>query len=451
MTKSREQWGSKIGFVLAAAGSAVGLGNIWRFPYLVGENGGAVFIFIYLICVAVIGLPVIISEVIIGRNAQKDPVGSFKKLSNNNPFWKGVGFLGVFTGFIILSYYNVIAGWCLGYIVEAVKGSFQTITDTAQAVALFSRLSGSGSWSVPYLTIFMALTVSIVYFGVTRGIEKSSKIMMPSLIIIILILVVRGITLENSKAGILYLLKPNFANVTGRTVLVALGQAFFSLSIGMGVMITYGSYLSKENNIPSQATRIVVIDTSVSLLAGFMIFPAIFALGLKPHQGPSLLFNTAPILFNYIPGGYWFRILFFILLALAALTSTISLLEVITAYFVDEFKLNRKMIAIIGGAISLLLGIPSALSFGRWSSFQIMKLSIFNFCDYLASNICLPIGGLFITIFVGWFWGKNNALLEMRQGADRTPNWFFSVWRFLIRYVAPVLIAMVLLSSLGII
>ena len=227
MIKSREQWGSKIGFVLAAAGSAVGLGNIWRFPYLVGENGGAVFIFIYLICVSVICLPFIISEVIIGRNAQKDPVGSFKKLSNNNPFWKGVGFLGVFTGFVILSYYNVIAGWCLGYIVEAVKGSFQTITDTAQAVALFSRLSGSGSWSVPYLTIFMALTVSIVYFGVTRGIEKSSKIMMPSLIIIILILVVRGITLENSKAGIIYLLKPNFANVTGRTVLVALGQAFF--------------------------------------------------------------------------------------------------------------------------------------------------------------------------------------------------------------------------------
>jgi len=450
MAESREQWTSKFGFVLAAAGSAVGLGNIWKFPYLVGEHGGAVFIFIYLICVAIIGLPVVMAEIIMGRSARKNPVGSFRLLSKGKPFWMGIGFLGIATGFIILSYYNVIAGWCLGYVVESINGSFHAMENADQAV-LFRSLAGSGTWSVPYQTIFMALTVSIIYFGVTHGIEKASKIMMPSLVIIILILVVRGVTLENSRAGIDYLLKPNFSYVTGRTVLMALGQAFFSLSIGMGVMITYGSYLSKKDNIPSESTGIVVIDTAIALLAGFMIFPAIFALGMKPDQGPGLLFNTSPILFNFIPGGYWFRILFFVLMALAALTSTISLLEVITAYFVDEFNLSRKKMAIIGGAITLLLGIPSALSFGRWSDVQIFHLSIFNFMDYLASNICLPVGGLFITIFVGWFWGRDNALPEIRPGAAGVSHWILTSWRFLIRYIAPVLIGLVLLSSIGLI
>ncbi len=449
MTESREQWTSKIGFIMAAAGSAVGLGNIWKFPYLVGEHGGAVFIFIYLICVLVIGLPVIIAEIIMGRNAQKNPVGSFKQLSKGNPFWMGIGFLGITTGFIILSYYNIIAGWCLGYVVESIKDSFHAMENTGQAAVLFNNLSCSGTWSILYHIIFMGLTVSIIYFGVTHGIEKASKIMMPSLIIIILILVFRGVTLENARGGIDYLLKPDFSYVTTRTVLLALGQAFFSLSLGMGVMITYGSYLSKKDNIPSEATGIVVIDTVVALLAGFMIFPAIFALGMRPDQGPGLLFSTAPILFNYIPGGYWFRILFFLLMALAALTSTISLLEVITAYFVDEFNLSRKKMAIIGGTITLLLGVPSALSFGRWSEILIFKMSIFNFMDYLASNICLPVGGLFITIFVGWFWGREHALPEIRQGAATVPNWILTSWRFLIRFVAPVLIGLVLLNSIG--
>lgn len=450
MIQSREQWTSKLGFILAAAGSAVGLGNIWKFPYLVGENGGAVFIFIYLICVVIIGLPVVVAEVIIGRNAQKDPVGSFKQLSKSNPFWMSVGFLGVLTGFIILSYYNVIAGWCLGYVVESFKGSFRNMTNTQEAAQLFGSLSASGSWCVPYFTIFMALTVSIIYFGVSHGIEKASKVLMPSLILIILILVIRGITLDNSGAGIVYLLKPNFAYVTGKTILLALGQAFFSLSIGMGVMITYGSYLSKKDNILSDSASIVVLDTSVAILAGFMLFPAIFALDIRPDQGPGLLFNTSPILFNYIPGGYWFRILFFILMSLAALTSTISLLEVITAYFVDEFNLSRKKMAIIAGTITLFLGIPSALSFGRWSHIHIFNLSLFNFFDYLAANIFLPVGGLCITIFVGWFWGKKNALPEVRQGADNSPKWMFTTWRFLIRYIAPVLIALVLLNSVGV-
>ncbi|MFH1212999.1 MAG: sodium-dependent transporter [Candidatus Neomarinimicrobiota bacterium] len=450
MAQLREQWTSRVGFILAAAGSAVGLGNIWKFPYLVGENGGAVFIFLYLICVIIIGLPVVIAETLIGRTAQKNPVGSFKLLSKGNPFWMGVGILGVITGFIILSYYNVIAGWCLGYVVESLKGSFQAMNNTNQAAQLFNRLSGSGRWSLTYHAIFMALTVSIIYFGVTNGIEKSSKILMPSLIIIILILIVRGITLENSRAGIVYLLKPDFTYVTGRTVLMALGQAFFSLSIGMGVMITYGSYLSKKDNIPSSATNIVVIDTVVALLAGFMIFPAIFALGMKPDQGPALLFNTLPILFNQIPGGYWFRILFFILMGVAALTSTISLLEVVTAYFVDEYNLSRKRIAIIAGTVIFLLGVPSALSFGRWSAIRIMNLSFFNFFDYLAANILLPVGGLFITIFVGWFWSRENVISEINKGAGNVSAWILKSWYFLIRYIAPGLVAIVLLNSIGI-
>jgi len=449
MAGDREQWTSKIGFILAAAGSAVGLGNIWKFPYLVGENGGAAFILLYLICVTAIGLPVVIAEILIGRTAQQNPVGSFRKLSGGSPFWMSVGFLGVLTGFIILSYYNVIAGLCLGYVVESIMGSFQGISPL-EAGVIFQRFTQS-SQTVIYHGLFMLLTGGIVYFGVIKGIEKSSKIMMPMLIVIILVLIVRGITLPGASRGLVYLLKPNFSLITGQTVLKALGQAFFSLSLGMGALLTYGSYLSKKDNIPTSAINIVVIDTGVALLAGFMIFPALFAMQQPPDQGEALIFNLLPPIFNYIHGGYIFRILFFVLLCLAALTSTISLLEVITTFLVDEYKFKRKTVVVIGGIVVFLLGIPSALSYNLLATIKICGLTIFGALDYLASNIFLPLGGICIALFAGWFWGRKNALVYIHEGSERTPLWLMKLWQFMIRYIAPILIVLVFLNSIGII
>ncbi len=451
MVAKREQWGSRIGFILAAAGSAIGLGNIWRFPYLVGENGGAAFIVLYLICVVFVGLPLVIAEILIGRTAQKNPVGSFRELSKHNPFWIGVGILGVLAGFIILSYYNVIAGWSLGYVVESIKGSFQNLESPARAGELFTQLSSNVRWSILFSACFMIFTMSIIYFGVTNGIEKASKIMLPILFFLIILLVIRGITLENAEVGINYLIRPDFSAITGKTVLLAFGQVFFSLSLGMGALLTYGSYMSRKENIPSSALSVVVLNTTVSLLAGFMIFPPLLTMGLEPAQGPSLIFNILPVMFNSIPGGYYFRIIFFLLLSVAALTSTISLLEVITSFAIDELHISRKKASIIFGVLVFSLGVPSALSFGPMSEFKIFGLTFFNSVDFLAANILLPLGGIFIALFVGWFWGIKNALPHLKEGAEKFPNYCSIIWSFLIRFVAPVLILLVFLSCLGII
>ncbi|MFA4838470.1 MAG: sodium-dependent transporter [Candidatus Neomarinimicrobiota bacterium] len=450
MSNPREQWGSRIGFILAAAGSAIGLGNIWRFPYLVGENGGAAFIFVYLICVFVIGLSLVIVEMIIGRTGQKNPVGSFRVLSGGNPFWIGVGLLGVVTGFLILSYYNVIAGWSLGYVVESIKGSFQSLAKPEEAGMLFRQFSSSTVWSVAYSAIFMSLTVTVIYFGVTKGIELASKWLLPLLFFLVAILVIRGVTIDGAKAGILYLVKPNLSLITPRVVLVALGQVFYSLSLGMGALLTYGSYLSKKENIPVCALSMVTLDTSVALLAGFMIFPALFAMGLQPGQGIALLFNILPVLFNSIPGGYFFRIVFFVLICLAALTSTISLLEVIVSYFVDEFHLKRKPVAIALGAFVFLLGIPSALSFGVWKNFHIYHRTVFELADFVTSNVFLPVGGICMALFVGWFWGKDKVLSYVQEGSERFKGWIASLWMFIVRYVTPIMILLVCLLLVGI-
>ncbi len=451
MQIEREQWGSKIGFVLAAAGSAVGLGNIWKFPYLVGENGGAAFIILYLISVVIIGLPIVVAEILIGRTAQRNPVGSFRILSRGNPFWMGIGFLGVLTGFIILSYYNVIAGWSLGYVVESFKGSFQDMNHPENAGILFSCRSASVGWCLFYHALFMTLSVSIIYFGVKKGIEKASKTLMPLLLLFMVVLLIRGVTLNGAQAGIAYLTKVDFSVVNKRTILMALGQAFFSLSLGMGALLTYGSYISKKENLPSSAVNIVALDTMIAILAGFMIFPALFAMQLHPDQGPALIFNIIPVMFNKIPGGYFFRIIFFILLSVAALTSTISLLEVITAFVVDEFKIKRRKAAIILGATVFLIGIPSALSFGCLKGVHIFKHTFFDLADFLATNVFLPLGGIFIALFVGWYWGIKKALPHLKEGAEEVSDRWLTLWSFLIRYVAPILILIVFLTSIGII
>ncbi len=454
MTQQREQWGSRIGFILAAAGSAIGLGNIWKFPYIAGENGGAAFVFVYLVCIALIGLPVLVAEILMGRTTQKNPVGAFHRLSEGNMFWTSLGAIGVIAGAIILSFYSVIAGWSLGYIVEALKGVFSTFTDASIANDHFGSLVGNTRWILGYHGFFFMLTMIVVYFGVKGGIERGSKVMMPVLLFILLILVIRGLTLPGAGEGMNFLWNPDWSRIDGESVLIALGHAFFTLSLGMGAMMTYGSYLSKKDNVLGAATQVVILDTVIALFAGIAIFTAVFATGQDPASGPGLIFQTLPIVFTKMPGGYIFAILFFLLLSLAALTSAISLLEVVVAYFVDEKGWERHKAVVIFGFLAFLLGVPSALSFNIMSDVTFFGMNFFDVADYLASNILLPLGGFFIAIFVGWIWGMDKAIIEVKNGAEQLIElnpWLMSVWSFFLKVISPILIFIVLLYKLNII
>ncbi len=450
---AREQWSSKLGFILAAAGSAVGLGNIWKFPYVAGESGGAAFILLYLLCIAIIALPVLLAEILIGRTTQRNPVGAFKQLSGK-PFWVAVGGMGILAGFMILSFYAVVSGWSLGYIFEAITGKFYEFNEVGSSGAHFTDLTQSVVWNVGYFAVFMALTMLIVYYGVQKGIERGSKIMMPLLFILLIILMIRGLTLDGAEKGIDFLFNPDWSVITGKTVLVALGQAFFTLSLGMGAMLTYGSYMSKKDNIPISAVEIIILDTLVALVSGVVIFTAVFATGESPNVGPGLIFHTLPIVFTKMPGGIFFAVLFFILLSIAALTSAISLLEVVVAYFVDDKNWARHKAVIVFGFFTFLLGIPSALSFNVLADFKIFGLTFFGLMDYISSNILLPLGGLLISIFVGWVWGFDKAVPNLKQGAEKLFEnypWMLTLWKIFIRYFAPVLIFLVLLNALGLI
>ena len=452
MQQKREQWNSKIGFILAAAGSAIGLGNIWKFPYIAGENGGASFIIVYLICIAIIGLPVLIAEILLGRTTHRNPVGAFRALSKSK-FWISVGGMGVVSGFLILSFYAVIAGWAIGYISEAIIGNFAKFNTGTLAAEHFENLVSNVPWIVGYFTLFMLLTMFFVYLGIQKGIERGSKIMMPILLVLLIILMVRGITLEGSEAGIAFLLNPDWSKINAQSVLVALGHAFFTLSLGMGAMLTYGSYMSKDDSIPVAAFQIIILDTAIALIAGVAIFTSVFAVGLDPSAGPGLIFHTIPATFAKMPGGYFFSILFFILLSIAALTSAISLLEVVVAYFVDELNWDRKKAVFILGFVTFLIGLPSALSFNVLANYKVFGMNFFDLVDFFASNILLPTGGLLIAIFVGYVWGFDKVLLNLKYGAEDLFNkhpLVFSIWKFFLKYLSPVLIFIVLLQSLGI-
>lgn len=451
MAQNREAWGSKFGFILAAAGSAVGLGNIWKFPYIAGENGGAAFIFVYLICIGIIGFPVLISEILIGRTTQKNPVGAFAALSGSK-FWVSIGFLGVLAGFLILSFYSVIGGWTIGYVIETLRGSLSNFHNPEEAGVLFGALSGSAVWTLGYHTLFFALTMLIVIKGVQGGIERSSKIMMPVLLSILVILMFRGVTLEGADEGLAFLWVPDWAKINGQSILIALGHAFFTLSLGMGAMMTYGSYMSKKDSVVSAAAQIVFLDTLIALMAGVAIFTAVFASGLDPAAGPGLIFQTLPAVFASMTGGVYFSLLFFVLLAIAALTSAISLLEVVVAYFVDERGWNRKGAVLIFGGSIYLLGVPSALSFNLMADVTIFGKTFFDVVDFIASNVLLPFGGLMIAIFAGWIWSRTSVMTAVKEGAEHffeAYPWFEGVWFVFLRFVAPVLITLVLLNSLG--
>ena len=438
MRHERGQWRSSIGFVLAAAGSAIGLGNIWRFPYVTGTNGGAAFIVLYLICVVLICLPYLFAELAIGRHTAKNPVGAIKTLRPRGA-WYMVGGLGVLTGVFILSYYAVIAGWAFGYI-------FKSFVAPELAHGAFTS---SPLIALPLFAVFIVLTILVVIGGVEHGIERWAKILMPVLLLLMVLVIARGLTLDGAMKGVAFLLKPDFSKVTAGVVLAALGQAFYSLSLGMGAMITYGSYLPKSSDLRASGGWVALFDTFIALLAGFMIFPALFALGKDPASGPTLIFEVLPEIFKAMPLGTLFAVLFFILLSIAALTSTVSLLEVVVAYFVDERRWTRKKSVWVVGAIAFVLGLPSALSQGSVELLGSMSLwgstSYLYIMDFLWGNLSLAIGAMLLSIFVGWVWGYREAGDELQVGSS-VGEGFVRVWGFFVRWICPLLILLVLLS-----
>lgn len=451
---TRENFGSKIGAVLAAAGSAVGLGNIWRFPIEVGTNGGAAFIIIYVACVLLLGIPIMMGEFLIGRHTQANTAGAYRMLAPGTP-WRWVGRLGVLSGFVILSYYSVVAGWTAEYTVLAIGNYFDGKT-TADFPQIFNQFVSNPWLSVSWMLAFMVITHIIVVRGVKSGIEKFSKLMMPALFVILIVLAICSITLPNASQGLEFLLKPDFSKITGTVVLRAMGQAFFSLSLGLGCLCTYASYFNRETNIGKTALSVSLIDTMVAIMSGFIIFPAVFNAGYmlgRSDIGPSLLFITMPNVFGQafanIPAlAYVVSVLFYFLLMLAALTSTISMHEVVTAYVSEEFAMNRRKAATIVTVACSVVGVLCALSFGPFEGFKIFGMTLFDFFDYVASNIMLPVGGMLIAIFTGWYLDKKLVRDEItNKGALRAR--YLPVVIFILKYIAPVAIACILLGQLG--
>jgi NSS family neurotransmitter:Na+ symporter len=439
----RGTWGSKIAFILAAAGSAIGLGSLWRFPIMVGRMGGAVYVFAYILAVFFIGFTEMLAELAIGRHTQKNPVGAFEAIRPRSG-WKYLGYAGVVTTIAILSYYAVVAGWAFGYLYKTIFGLFRNITWESSA-ALFNRFVANPWESLFCFLVVMGITTYIISRGVQSGIERFAKILMPLLFILMIFLAFRALTLPGASRGVAFYLKPELSKIDVKVLFFALGQAFYSLSLGMGIMITYGSYISREENLVSSAGWVCFSTTLVAFLAGIIIYPTLFATpDLTPEKfEPSLglMFQTIPLVIAKLPGGFLFGVLFFILLQVAALTSTVSLLEVPVAFLIDEHKWARPKAALFLGGLSFLLGIPSALSVG--ASTALTRFGFFNKMDLIFGNILLAVGGLGVLIFLVYFWGIKPALEEIRAGCPRfrlEPLWVFNV-----RFLAPLAILILLI------
>lgn len=443
----RDVFSSRIGIVAAAAGSAVGLGNIWKFPYVAGNNGGAAFILMYLFFIVLIGMPVMLSEFALGRKARRNVHGVFKRLAPRS-LWHIVGYMGIGAAFMILAFYGVVAGWSLEYIVNSLSGAFID-KSPEQIDFMFDDFVRSSLRPVIWQLVFMASTAFIVVAGVKKGIEKYAKILMPLLFVMIVILVFRSITLPGAQQGLTFLFQPDFSKITTTSALEALGQAFFSLSLGMGALMTYGSYIGQEDNLGSITLQVSVADTVIAILAGLAIFPAVFAFGINPAEGPGLVYKTLPVVFQQMPAGSFFSAVFFSLLLIAALTSSISLLEVVVAYFVEELKMTRRNATIMAAALISIFGILCSLSLGS-VSIELFGRNFFDLLEFISSNLLLPLGGLLIAVFVGWILkGKrikkeisNNQILHLR---------FFGVFMVLIKFIVPIAITLVFLSGIGLI
>ncbi|MGM0838989.1 MAG: sodium-dependent transporter [Bacillota bacterium] len=446
--KQHEQWTSKIGFILAAAGSAIGLGAIWKFPYMAGTNGGGIFFLIFILFTLLIGAPMLLAEFIIGRSTQKDAISSYKMLAKGSK-WHLIGVLGVVASFILLSFYSVVGGWIVTYLGKSFIGGLSNFT-LDEYSGLFEQTIASPYLALIAQFIFILITIYVVQAGVQSGIEKASKILMPLLFIIFLVLLVRSLTLEGAWEGVRFFLQPNLSLITPNTFLMALGQALFSLSVGISIMVTYSSYLTKGENLVKSAGSVVGLNIIISLLSGLVIFPAVFALGLQPDEGPGLVFVILPAVFDQLPFGVIFLAMFMILLLFATLTSAFSILEIIVAVIVKDNQEKRKKVAWITGIIIFIMGIPSALSFGVLSDITIEGLIIFDAADYVVTNIALPVGALLISIFVGYRIPKDILKDEFFQGSTVKKS-VFTIWYYLIRYVIPVGILLIFIQSLGII
>ena len=439
-------WSSRLGFILAASGSAVGLGNVWKFPYIVGENGGGAFVLIYLVCIFVIGTPIMLAEFTLGRKTYLNPVGAFDQLRPNSP-WIGIGYMGVLGGFLILSFYGVVGGWTYAYVVKSITGSVLAFPSPKEAGAFFGSFIGNTGEVLFYHALFMGTCIAIVLRGVHGGIEKACDILMPALVVILLLLMLRALTLDGAMEGVAFYLTPDFSKISGNVVLIALGQAFFSLSLGMGAMITYGSYLSEKENLTSCTLYVVMFDTLIALMVGMVIFPAVFAMGFEPTEGPGLVFSVLPTVFASMPLGHGVAVIFFILLAIAAITSGISLLEVVVAYFIDQRGWGRKRAVLIVGLTIFALGIPSGLSFGVLADVKLLDMTFFDHIDNIASNYLLPLGGMLTAIFVGWVWGTKNAHIEIEKHENKFGFPWAQSWAFLIRYITPVAVGIVFIAK----
>lgn len=438
----RDSFGSKLGVIAAAAGSAIGLGNIWRFPYITGENGGGAFLVFYIIFIIVIGIPVMLSEFVIGRRAQRNPFGAFKLLKPKQP-WYLIGVMGIVAAFLILAFYSTVAGWTLEYLYLAIVNGFDGRSSDELSL-MFTAFHTSGLRPIMWQLVFMFLTAWIVWNGVKNGIEKYAKILMPVLLLIIIFISIRSVTLPGAAAGLEFLFKPDFSKINSNVILQALGQAFFSLSIGMGTLITYGSYISKNDNLTNISVAVSSADTFIAIVAGVAIIPAVFAFGIEPNAGPGLVFITLPNIFEQMPGGYIWSLLFFILLAVAALTSTVSVLEVVVAYFSEELNLSRKLATVIATVSISVVGVVCTLSQNPESGLKIFGKNLFDNINHLTADILLPFGGLLIVTFVGWFMGKSKVKAELSNEGKITLV-IFDVFVFILRYLAPIAIILLLL------
>ena len=445
---NRDGFGSRFGVLVAVAGSAVGLGNLWRFPYMVGNNGGAAFIIIYLLFVILLCLPIMFSEFIIGRRTQSNVFGAINKLAPKSPFLS-IGVISVVASICIMAFYSVVGGWTIEYIFKSFSPDFLT-ANSASLESQFKEASTSSLVPIATHLAFLGLSALIVVAGIKNGIEKYSKILMPVLFFLVMLLAIRSMTLDGSSAGIKFLFYPDFSKITGATLIAALGQAFFSLSLGMGCIITYGSYVKKNENLFKVSLMTVAADTGFAILAGLAVMPAVFAFGISPGQGPSLVFITLPQIFAQLPFGNVIAIAFFFILFIAAITSAISLLEVIVAYFTEELKLTRKAAVLIAFTIIGIFGTLSSLSNGVLADVKIFGKTFFDLFHYTSSNILFPVGGLLVVMFVGWRMKKADVLDELTNGGSITIKGFVLKWIiFTIKFLAPIAIALVLLSSIG--
>ena len=448
------QWSSRLAFVLAATGSAVGLGNIWKFPYITGEYGGGAFVLVYLLCIAVIGVPIMMAEVLLGRRGRQSPMNTMRDLAHeagHNAIWRWIGWMGVLAGFLILSYYSVVAGVALGYTVRAGLGSFEAVS-SAGAHALFKDFIGDPERLLAWHTLFMVMTMVVVSRGVRSGLERAVTFLMPGLFIILVLLIGYAMAQGQFMEGLRFMFKPDFSKLSSEAVLVAMGHAFFTLSLGMGAIMMYGSYLSSKTSITRVCITVAGLDTLVALMAGLAIFPIVFANGMDPGAGFGLVFLSLPIAFGQMPMGTLFATLFFLLLVFAAWSSAISLIEPAVAWLVENHGMGRGRASVLVGAIAWALGLVTVLSFNHWAftfrfAGQVKETGMFDVLDILTSSIMLPLGGLFIAIFAGWIMTRKSVREELRLKDG--PG--FKLWYVLVRFVAPIGILVVFLNLIGLI